>query len=124
MPFGSQNSTDGLGIQAPAHEENLRTTRAPLRRFVLLVRHQLPYPPACVESQFKSRSAAEARRAQLQGQVRAASRAAIPLMGREMTRPRGPKNAGRSGARPLDGKGATTVCLSRRGILLHLSHKF
>ena len=35
MPFGSQNSTDGLGIQAPAHEENLRTARAPLGRFVL-----------------------------------------------------------------------------------------
>jgi len=53
MPFGSQNSTDGLGIQAPAHEENLRTARAPLGRFVLLVRHQLPYPPACVESQVR-----------------------------------------------------------------------
>ena len=37
----------------PAHEENLRTARAPLRRFVLLVRHQLPYPPACVESQVR-----------------------------------------------------------------------
>ena len=53
MPFGSQNSTDGLGIQAPAHEENLRTARAPLGGFVLLVRHQLPYPPACVESQVR-----------------------------------------------------------------------
>ena len=51
------------------------------------------------KAKFESRSAAEARRAQLQGQVRAASRAAIPLMGREMTRPRGPKNAGRSGAK-------------------------
>lgn len=51
MPFGSQNSTDGLGIQTLAHEEILRTARAPLGRFVLLVRHQLPYPPACVESQ-------------------------------------------------------------------------
>jgi len=28
MPFGSQNSTDGLGIQAPAHEEILRTGSA------------------------------------------------------------------------------------------------
>ena len=115
MPFGSQNSTDGLGIQAPAHEEILRTGSAWTVR---------PFGTACVESQVQESVGRRSAAGTIAGQVRAASRAAIPLMGREMTRPRGPKNAGRSGARPLDGKGATTVCLSRRGILLHLSHKF
>jgi len=84
MPFGSQNSTDGLGIQAPAHEENLRTARAPLGRFVLLVLHQLPYPPACVESQVQESVGRRSAAGTIAGQVRAASRAAIPLMGREM----------------------------------------
>lgn len=125
MPFGSQNSTDGLGIQAPAHEEIY--VRAPLGRFVLLVRDQLPYPPACVESQVQELVGRRSAAGTIAGQVRAASRAAIPLMGREMTRPRGPKTTRAAAGqkwRPLDGKGATTVCLSRRGILLHLSHKF
>jgi len=99
MPVGSQNSTDGLGIQAPAHEENhvRRGLRFDGSSYWCVINCHTRRLAS--KAKFESRSAAEARRAQLQGQVRAASRAAIPLMGREMTRPRGPKNAGRSGAK-------------------------
>jgi len=122
MPFGSQNSTDGLGIQAPAHER-FYVRRAPLGRFILLVRHEPLDPPACVESQVRESGGCRSAAGTIAGQVQATSRAAIPLMGREMTRPREPKRRGPL----LDGKGAgakSTVCLSRRENSLHRSHKF
>jgi hypothetical protein len=65
MPFGSQNSTDGLGIQAPAHEEILRTGSAwTVRPFWYVINCHTRRLAS--KAKFKSRSAAEARRAQLQ----------------------------------------------------------
>jgi len=93
MPFGSQNSTDGLGIQAPAHER-FYVRRAPLGRFILLVRHEPLDPPACVESQVRESGGCRSAAGTIAGQVQATSRVAIPLMGREMTRSREPKRRG------------------------------